>query len=381
MLSSRNTACGAVCLVGPIPPPLGGMSIQMQRLARGLERSGVAVVLVPTNPAPPVLLRWTKYIPGVRTAIREFQFLLSLWHGAGKAQVLHHLSASGFYFFAHTAPVLAIARMRGLRSIVNYRGGMAQRFLQRWRNVVLPLVRRSDVLAVPSEFLKEIFGQHGVEAEILPNIADVETFRFKDREQLRPLLLTTRNLEPIYGVDCALKAFQIVQQRYPSARLTIAGVGSEAMNLEKLARTLGLEGVRFAGAVRNDALSSFYAAHDIYLNMSRVDNFPGALVEAACCGLPIVTTTAGGIRNMIRNGENGLCVEVDDYKGAARAVCHLLEEQQLARSIAVSAARWASQFSWNNVCSALMRLYQFATEVPPESISTDAWAAFPDVLP
>src|SRR5262249_2684561 len=158
-----------------------------------------------------------------------------------------------------------------------------------------------------------VFERFGMTAMVLPNLADTDKFCFRHRGSFLPRLFVSRSLEPIYDVECVLRAFEQVQHSFPEAVLGIAGDGSEASRLKDLARAMRLRGVHFYGSVRQQALAELYSQYDIYVNASRIDNFPGTLVEAACSGLPIVTTRSGGIPDMIRDGRNGLLVDVGDH--------------------------------------------------------------------
>jgi len=348
-----------VAIVAPMPPPNGGMSLQAEKLALRLGGDGISVRVVATNPALPRVLRFCGFIPGLRTLIRELQFLTAVIVNLPRAPVVHHFSASGLYFFLHSVPTVGIARLCGKRVLINYRGGKADSFLRRWAWFVVPVLRSASAVAVPSQFLKDVFQKYGIVAVLLPNLADVELFHWNERGSFRPRLLVTRNLEPMYNVECVLRAFRIVKQRYSDATLGIAGSGSEEGRLRRLVSNWKLDGVTFYGAVPNRQLAAIYAEYDIFVNSSNVDNFPGALVEAACCGLPIVTTRAGGIPDMIVHDENGLLVNLDDSEALAAAAMSLVEDGQRGRRLARSARQWAEQFSWEKIFPEYLRLYGF----------------------
>jgi hypothetical protein len=76
-----------------------------------------------------------------------------------------------------------IARARGVPVIVNYRGGEAAPFLERSVRWVRPSLAAASLLAVPSDFLREVFDRHRIEAHLLPNIVDLSRFRFAVRRQ------------------------------------------------------------------------------------------------------------------------------------------------------------------------------------------------------
>ncbi len=346
-----------VAIVAPFPPPYGGMSLQAQKLVSRLRGEGISVEMIATNPSPPALFRFVQSIPGVRTAFRIVRYLWSLLRHAGGRTVWHHLGASGLYFFVHTTPLVLLGRSSGHFVVLNYRGGNAARFLNRWGWVAVPIMKLSDVIAVPSPFLQKIFASHGMKALLLPNLADTERFPYKQRHVFQPRLIVTRNLEPMYNVECVLRTFRIVQHRFPEAVLSVVGSGSEEQRLRALAREWSLSGVTFHGAVPNEQLPELYAEHDIFINASNVDNFPGALVEAACSGLPIVSTKAGGIPEMIRDGENGLLTGLNDARGLADRVIECIDDPQLATNLARAARNWAEQFSWASVFPALLDCY------------------------
>src|SRR5260221_10367584 len=99
----------------------------------------------------------------------------------------------------------------------------------------------------------------------------------------------------MYNVACSLRAFAIVQQQHADARLTVVGEGSQRKELERLASTLGLRNVTFAGKVLPDRMREYYSDADIYLNSPNIDNMPNSVIEAFAAGPSARSTDAGGI--------------------------------------------------------------------------------------
>jgi glycosyltransferase involved in cell wall biosynthesis len=338
------------------------MSVQAEKLRERLVREEFDAEILPTNPFLPKMLHAFERVPGIRTILREVQYLISLLRVIRNPGVIHHFSASYLYFFLHSVPLLLLSRRSRSKIVLNYRGGKAADFLRTWSWAVLPLLRRADEIVVPSEFLRQVFQEFGLTSTLLPNLADIELFQFFEREQFAPRLLVTRNLEPIYDVESVLQAFRIIQGKFPEAALGVAGDGSELDRLRTLAKKLELRDIVFYGAVPHKTLPFIYRHYDIYVNASRVDNFPGALVEAACAGLPIVTTNAGGIPEMIRHGESGLLCDVGNPVALADCVLQLLQQQELAHRLAQNARSWAEQFAWCSVLPKLLQCYGVTNE-------------------
>jgi glycosyltransferase involved in cell wall biosynthesis len=218
---------------------------------------------------------------------------------------------------------------------VNYHGDsgrhLAQSAAARW------LVRRAGVIVVPSSYFLAIFKKLGIRSVVIPNIADLQRFRYRPRPMLRPRVLSTRNFEPIYNVECTLRAFGLVQRRYPDASLVLVGAGSQDDALRRLARELLLRNVTFAGPVPQHAMPRTYDASDVYVQTPIVDNMPGSLVDAFASGVPVVATAVGGVPLLLRDGVHGLLAPSDDQAAVARCVMTLLDNPTEAQRMAVAA--------------------------------------------
>jgi len=237
----------------------------------------------------------------------------------------------------------------GKRVVLHYHSGEAEDHLGRWGPLVHPWLRLADEIVVPSEYLRAIFARHGHRALVVPNVVDTSSFRYRERRLLGPRLLSTRNLEPYYRVDCTLRAFALLQARYPEATLMIAGSGSEEASLRRLARSLGAGGVRFVGRVEPEAMPGLCDDADIFVNSSVVDNQPVSILEAFAAGLPVVSTGTGDIASMVRDGETGLIVPPRDPRAMAAAVETLLREPERAAIMARRARDEVARYTWGLV--------------------------------
>jgi len=83
-----------VCVVGPLPPPSGGMASQCEQLVRLLRVEGLEVELVQSN--APYWPRWMGRVPVLRAALRLLPYLVHLWAAAGRVHVMHILANSGW---------------------------------------------------------------------------------------------------------------------------------------------------------------------------------------------------------------------------------------------------------------------------------------------
>jgi hypothetical protein len=170
----------------------------------------------------------------------------------------------------------------------------------------------------PSAYLVDVFSRFGVRAVPIANFVDPETARFRRRSPLRPVFLSNRNFQGLYNVPCVLRAFARIQARIPEARLIVIGDGPERASVHETARSLALRNVEFVGAVTPSAMGRWYDEADVYLNSSDIDNMPNSIIEAFACGLPVVTSRAGGIPYVVEHERNGLLVDCGDHDALAQ---------------------------------------------------------------
>ncbi|MES3013364.1 MAG: glycosyltransferase [Pseudomonadota bacterium] len=146
----------------------------------------------------------------------------------------------------------------------------------------------------------------------------------------RPLTIgIVKSLAPKYGVDLLLRAFAGVTE---PCRLLIVGEGPQRAELEVLARELGIAArTGFTGAVAHADVPAFLNRLDIYAAPSRLDSesFGVAVIEASACALPVVVSDAGGLPEVVRDGETGLVVPRDDVPALRAALQRLVRDAPL----------------------------------------------------
>lgn len=341
-----------------MPPPAGGMANQTVQLAGLLRAEGHQVEIIRVNPA--YAPAWVGRLKGVRAVWRLLPFLAALWRAAGRQQLFHVMANSGWSWHLYAAPAIWIGRLRGCPVVINYRGGEAAAFLATAGAWIRPSLARADALVVPSGFLGAVFGQFGFAATIVPNIVNLERFSAAPAPAARPLsLLVARNLEPIYDNATALRAFALIRQAHPLARLVVAGSGPERARLEQLAAELALgASVTFTGRLDPDQMAALYRGADVMLNPSLVDNMPNSVLEALASGVLVVSTNVGGVPYMVDDGNTALLVPPGSPQAMAEAVLRLLGDARLAEAMRAAGLRCAQQYTWDCVRPRLLQVYR-----------------------
>jgi len=366
----------SVLIVAPSPPPYGGMALQARLLEKLLAAEGNLVTFFASNMAFPRWLPLLDRVPGLRTFVRFALIWPRLWTAVRKTEVVHILAASWLYFFLVVSPAAIAGRVCRKWVVINYRGGGAETFFRRWRWFAKPVFQLADAVTAPSEFLGDVIRRMiGVPVSIVPNILDASAFTYRERATLRPNILITRHLEKIYDIETVLKAFRVVQDHFPEAVLWIVGTGSEEKRLRNLVAEWSLQNVRFIGEVTHCELPAVCDQCDIFLNASRIDNFPGALLEASAAGLVVVSTRAGGIAAMYENEKNALLVEIGDWQGLAAGVETVLKFPQLALTLTREANQLVRSCDWKEVRKSLYLAYGFGPDYIDKACSARREAA------
>ncbi len=347
-------------LIGPLPPPSGGMANQTRQLAELLTAAGATVTTVQVN--APYRPHWVARVPVLRSVFRLVPYLAALCRTAGQVDIFHIMANSGWSWHLFAAPAVWVARSRGIAAVVNYRGGEAAEFLQRAGALVRFTMRQTRALVVPSGFLQGVFARFGMPAGIVPNIIDLSRFRPRDRVGAGAAhLLVARNLEPLYDNLTAIRAFQTVRVRFPQARLTIAGSGPDEQSLRQSVKEMGLtDAVQFTGRLERDAMATLYRTADLMLNPSLADNMPNSMLEAWASGVPVISTNVGGIPHLAQHGVTASLVPPADPAAMAEACVALLSDEALWQQRAQAGLQEAQRYTWFSVQPVLARVYRQA---------------------
>lgn len=201
----------------------------------------------------------------------------------------------------------------------------------------LPLVKfsieESDGVTAVSRFLKEkTLTNYNIEKEIevIPNFVDTQYFRpLKEccfRQHIaskgEKVIIHTSNFRQVKRVTDCIRIFDMVQKEVPS-KLVLVGDGPERSECERLTRQLEIsDKVKFLG--KQEGLVEILNAADVFLIPSQSESFGLAALEAMACGLPVVSSSVGGLPELVRHNETGFIAEIGDIERMAKYIVDLL---------------------------------------------------------
>jgi len=178
----------------------------------------------------------------------------------------------------------------------------------------------------------------------------------------RSLLFVGRLVEK-KGIHVLLSAVGRLKEEFPDVHLLVCGTGPLRPVLEDQVRRLGLgSNVEFKGFVKEEAKRELLRAKPLVVVPSieseggDFEGLPVAVLEGLAAGCLVVASRAGGVTDVLRDGENGLLVESGDVDGLAAAIRRGLRDDSLAIGLGRRAQADAAAFDWPVIAAAYQRL-------------------------
>ena len=160
-------------------------------------------------------------------------------------------------------------------------------------------------------------------------------------------------------LDILFDAYQSLVKRYKEQiALIVTGDGPE---LEKYKKSFG-DQVIFTGYKKGEELGSIYASSDLFVFPSSTETFGNVVLEAMAAGIPAVAPQAGGVKDIIKNRENGLFFNPGEAKDLEKKVESLLEDTKLYQEMKEGARLTAQRRGWESVFAQLVNIYQEVSE-------------------
>jgi len=229
-------------------------------------------------------------------------------------------------------------------------------------------IERSDAVTAVSEWLREetyaAFGCMGCAIEVIPNFINLSEYYPPTKDCTRPafapsgtkVLMHISNFRPVKRVADVVRVFAAVRAEMPAV-LVMVGDGPDRPVAEAEADKLGVaQDVRFLGKV--DAVADLLRSADLLLFPTAAESFGLAALEAMACGVPVIGCAAGGLPEVVVDGETGRLLPVGDTGAMAEAAIELLTDDAHLRRTREAAVQRARVFAAENVVPLYERLYE-----------------------
>jgi N-acetyl-alpha-D-glucosaminyl L-malate synthase BshA len=233
--------------------------------------------------------------------------------------------------------------------------------------VVAFSINQSDAItAVSHNLCDETYKTFKIQKniEVIHNFVDVQRFNRKPIDAFKKviapdgerILLHASNFRKIKRVEDVVKIFYEVQKQIPS-KLLFVGDGPERLTAENLSRDLGVcDDIRFVG--KQEQMEDILAIADLFLLTSDYESFGLAALEAMAAGVPVVSTNAGGLREINVDGVTGYMSNVGDVDNMSRQAISILKDDAVLKTFKESAAEHAHRFDIGTIVPLYEQLYE-----------------------
>lgn len=239
----------------------------------------------------------------------------------------------------------------GVRLLVHFHGFDVYTYdiVARYKTAYQHMFRSAKMIAVSREMREELI-RMGAEPDKVAFIScgvNMEKFTATNPAANGPVLVNIGRFAPKKAPDLLIRAFRIVKDAVPDAKLVMIGEGEMFEAAKALAASLGLEGdINFTGVLPPEKIleqlhrARMYVQHSLRAPSGDSEGTPVSVLEASACALPVVSTRHAGIKDAVVDGKTGLLVDEGDYKAMAEKIIELLKDPAACQRMGEAARQW-----------------------------------------
>jgi len=237
-----------------------------------------------------------------------------------------------------------------------------------FRKIEQRIIENADVTTTVStaliKELKEHYGFDAISLNLLGNGVDTALFTPGNAKENAPYILYTGRLSWNKGLIDLVKSAKYILNEHPEVSFVLTGRGPLENDLRKLVTKMKMSReFSFVGYVDTQSLVQYYQNAKVFVLPSYYEGLPTTLLEAMACGIPVVTTSVGGIPEVVVNGKNGFIIPIKDPTAIASAVSKLLEnEKQRVNMGRIARNTVEKNYSWDRVASEALKYYESITK-------------------
>lgn len=211
------------------------------------------------------------------------------------------------------------------------------------RSIQKFVVEKADFIITPSDYFKSVVSSWGVSAQRLQRVYNGVSIpeNISPKVFSRKTIVSAGRLVPWKGFDTLIKSISTV-----NADLVIVGDGEDRKRLEDLViENKVSDKVSFTGSLKREDLMCLICGSSLFVLPSSFESFSFQLVEAMMLGSVVVALNTGNLGEIIKNGQNGVLVDISEIESLPKILTDLLNNEQLCKQLSLSAKEDSKKFS------------------------------------
>jgi glycosyltransferase involved in cell wall biosynthesis len=234
--------------------------------------------------------------------------------------------------------------------------------LNKW--LLKKVIHSASSVCSTSEAMKAVIATQfdRFDVKVIPFGVDVSVFAPALESPQQFTVGTIKSIEAHNGIDCLLDAANIIINEYHNTNIhfLIVGQGSLLGEMKQKTTNMGLNNyVKFAGYIPHEKIVEFHQKLSVFISVSTRESFGVAVLEAAACGVPAITSNVGGLPEVNQNNYTGYVIPPNDPEKLANSIFKLFKDKNLKDQMEKNARdRVAKQFNWNKNVIQMVNVYQ-----------------------
>ena len=237
------------------------------------------------------------------------------------------------------------------------------------------ILKRADAVCCPSKIMRTLLTERGITKEkiiVTPNGINFEKFNSQmDGEQIRNqyglggkvIIGFVGILKRLWGIYTILECAPQVFSKTNDLHFMVVGEGKEFQNVQRLIKENGLtDRFTLTGGVSHSDIPKYIAAMHIgiapYCYKDPFHGSPMKIFEYMAMGKPVIASAQGQIKDIIKNGKNGLLIEPDDSDGLAKAILELGSDKTKMRNMGIKARATVENYTWEANARKVLATYR-----------------------
>lgn len=319
-------------------------------LAEKLRMSGWSVITASSHP---------------NRVRRLIDLLWTAWHFRKNYQIA---AVEVYSDLAFRWAELLCAILRSIKKpyVLTLHGGKLPEFSEKNPRRFRKLLLSGKAVTTPSKFLQQELINYPSHIIYLPNGLELSKYPFVLRSHPEPRLMWFRAFHQIYNPKLAIEVLHRLVDEFPDAQLTMIGPDKgdgSLLEVRKLIEKYNLtKKVSITGAIPKEKVGQYLSQSDVFLNTTNYESFGVSVMEAAACGLCIVTTNAGELPYLWEDEVDAFIIPKNDPDAMVAAVKRILTESGLAERLSSNARRSAEKFDWSAILPQWKKLFSEVIE-------------------